>query len=77
MPAFPIFYKYVDVLKRFKTAGLQYSFGRAFMFGVTSFGLIYLTEYFGNWGIFALFVVTLTAYTKALFYFDKLEKMRR
>lgn len=77
MPAFPIFYKYVPVLKRFKTVGLQYAWGRVFMFGVTSFGLIYLTEYFGNWGVFALFVVTLTAYTIALFYFDKLEKQAK
>lgn len=74
MPAFPIFYKYIPVLQRFRTAGVQYALGRACMFGVTSFGLIYLTEYFGNWGLFALFAVTLTAYTKALFYFDKLEK---
>lgn len=74
MPAFPIFYKYVTVLKRFKIVGLQYSLGRAFMFGITSFGLIYLIEYFGNLGVFAIFAVTLTAYTKALFYFDKLEK---
>jgi MHS family proline/betaine transporter-like MFS transporter len=74
MPAFPIFYKYIPVLQRFKTAGLQYSLGRAVMFGITSFGLVYLTEWFGNIGLFGLFAVTLTAYTIALFYFDKLEK---
>ena len=73
-PAFPIFYKHLPVLKRFTSAGLQYSFGRAGMFGVTGFGLIYLTEWYGNWGIFGLFVVTLFAYTIALFYFDRLEK---
>ena len=44
------------------------------MFGGTSFGLIYLVEWCGNWGIFGLFAVTLFAYTIALFYFDKLEK---
>jgi hypothetical protein len=74
MPAFPIFYKYIPVLQRFKTSGLQYSLGRAVMFGITSFGLVYLTEWFGNIGLFGLFAVTLTAYTIALFYFDKLEK---
>lgn len=74
MPAFPIFYKYIPVLQRFKVAGLQYSLGRAVMFGITSFGLLYLTKWFGNLGIFGLFVVTLLSYTWALFYFNKLEK---
>lgn len=73
-PAFPIFYKHIPVLKRFTSAGFQYSLGRAGMFGVTAFGLIYLVEWWGNWGIFGLFAVTLFAYTIALFYFDKLEK---
>ena len=74
MPAFPIFYKYIPILQRFKTAGSQYAWGRAVMFGITSLGLIYLTDWFGNWGLFGLFAVTLICYTIALFYFDKLEK---
>lgn len=74
MPAFPIFYKNIPVLRRFKVAGLQYSLGRAVMFGITSFGLVYFTEWFGNLGIFALFGIILLSYTWALFYFDKLEK---
>jgi MFS transporter, MHS family, proline/betaine transporter len=74
MPAFAIFYKYISILSRFTKTGLAYSFGRALMFGGTAFGLIYLVEWFGNWGIFGLFAVTLFSYTIALFYFDKLEK---
>jgi len=74
MPAFAIFYKYIPILTRFTKTGLSYSIGRAVMFGGTSFGLIYLVEWCGNWGIFGLFAVTLFAYTIALFYFDKLEK---
>lgn len=74
MPAFSIFYKYIPILTRFTSSGLMYSFGRAVMFAGTSFGLVYLVEWFGNWGIFGLFAVTLAAYTVALFYFDKLEK---
>jgi hypothetical protein len=74
MPAFAIFYKYIPILTRFTKTGLSYSIGRAVMFGGTSFGLIYLVEWYGNWGIFGLFAFTLIAYTIALFYFDKLEK---
>lgn len=74
MPAFPIFYKYIPILTRFTNIGLAYSFGRAVMFGTTSFGLVLLIEYLGNWGIFGLFAFTLVAYTIALFYFINLEK---
>ena len=74
MPAFPIFYKYIPILTRFTKTGIAYSFGRALMFGVTSFGLVLLVDWAGNWGIFGLFAGTLFAYTIALFYFDKLEK---
>ena len=74
MPAFAIFYKYIPILSRFTKTGLSYSIGRAVMFGGTSFGLILLVDWAGNWGIFGLFAVTLFAYTIALFYFDKLEK---
>jgi MHS family proline/betaine transporter-like MFS transporter len=74
MPAFSIFYKYIPILTRFTSAGITYSVGRALMFGITSFGLIVLIEWIGNWGIFALFAFTLIAYTIALFYFNKLEK---
>lgn len=74
MPAFAIFYKYIPILTRFTKTGLSYSIGRGIMFGGTSFGLILLVDWVGNWGIFGLFAVTLFAYTIALFYFDKLEK---
>lgn len=73
-PAFPIFYKYIPVLTRFRIVGVRYAWGRVFMFGITSFGFIYLTEYFGNWGIFAIFFVTLICYAIALNYFLNLEK---
>lgn len=73
-PAFPIFYKHIPVLQRFRTVGAQYAWGRAIMFTIASFGLIYLVEYFGNVGLLILFIPVLMGYTKALFYFDKLEK---
>jgi MFS family permease len=74
MPAFPIFYKYIPVVNRFTTVGLQYAWGRAIMFTITSVGLIYLEKWCGYMGFFFLFIPVLIGYTISLFYFDKLEK---
>lgn len=74
MPAFPIFYKYIPVINRFKTVGMQYAWGRVAMFSFTSFGFIYLEKYFGYIGFLPFFVIVLICYTIALFYFVKLEK---
>jgi MFS transporter, MHS family, proline/betaine transporter len=73
-PGYPIFYKYIPVLKRFKYAGVSYALAVASMFSITSFGLVYLIEWFGNVGLLILFVPVLTAYTISILYFDKLEK---
>ena len=75
-PAFPIFYKHINPLNRFKTVGVQYAWGRAIMFGLTSFCLIHLVEYFGNMGLLILFIPALISYTIALFYFDNLKKKK-
>jgi hypothetical protein len=41
-----------------------------------SFGLIYLIDYFGNWGIVILFVPFMVAYGFALRHFTMLERLR-
>lgn len=74
MPAFPIFYKYIPIINRFKTVGTQYAWGRVIMFSFTSFCLIYLEQWFGYIGFLPVFVLVLIGYTISLFYFDKLEK---
>ncbi len=76
LPAIPIFYKHIPILKRFTCAGLTYSIGRGVMFAITSFGLVYLMGWFGSSGLLMLFVPCLIAYTFALFYFDNLEKTK-
>lgn len=76
MPGIPIFYRHFPILQRFKAAGLTYSIGRAFMFAITSFGMVYLIEWFGNIGILVLSAPVLAGYGVSLFYFDRLEKAR-
>lgn len=57
-PAMPIFINVFPVLRRFTYTGLIYALTRAIMYVATSFGLVYITQYFGSWGI-ALMMVPL------------------
>ena len=73
-PAMPIFYKHFPVFKRYTYACVTYALGRAIMFVITSFGLVYLVDYFGNWGILVIAIPTLFCYGFALSHFYKLDK---
>jgi len=53
-----------------------YALGRAIMFIITSFGLVYLIEYFNNWGILLISIPTLLTYKFALSHFENLEGKR-
>ncbi|WP_341750890.1 MFS transporter [Candidatus Tisiphia endosymbiont of Sialis lutaria] len=75
-PATPIFYKQFPVFKRFRCVSISFAVVLAIMFIVTSFGLVYLIDFFGNWGIVILFVPFLVAYGFALCHFEMLEKLR-
>jgi MFS transporter, MHS family, proline/betaine transporter len=72
-PATPIFYKSFPVFKRFTAASLIYSTAYAFSYVVTAFGLIYLINYLGYWGLLVLTVPTLIAYGYGLNYFIQQE----
>lgn len=74
LPAFPVFYKHIPILQRFKWAGLPYALGRAIMFVISSYGIVYLVDWFGNLGLLFLFLPALALYTIALYYFINLEK---
>ncbi|WP_425360271.1 MULTISPECIES: MFS transporter [unclassified Candidatus Tisiphia] len=75
-PAAPIFYKQFPVFKRFRCVSISFAVLKATMYIVVSFGLVYLIEYFGNWGIVILFVPFLVAYGFGLRHFAMLEKLR-
>jgi MFS transporter, MHS family, proline/betaine transporter len=74
-PAKSIFYKQFPVFKRFRCVSISFAVMKAIMYVVVSFGLVYLIEYFGNWGIVILFVPFLVAYGFALRHFAMLEKL--
>jgi MFS family permease len=76
LPAFPVFYKHIPILQRFRWAGLPYALGRAIMFVISSYGIVYLIDWFGNLGLLFLFLPALALYTIALYYFINLEKKK-
>ncbi|WP_425362725.1 MFS transporter [Candidatus Tisiphia endosymbiont of Hybos culiciformis] len=75
-PAAPMIYKQFPVFKRFRCVSISFAVVRATMYVITSFGLVYLIEYFGNWGLLILFVPFLMAYGFGLRHFEMLEKLR-
>lgn len=67
-------YLYFPVLKRFKATAFLYALSRAVTYVITSFGIVYLVNWFGNFGIFlALFIGTIGA-LYGFNHFWKLEK---
>lgn len=74
IPAAGIIMNHFPVLKRFKATSLSYAFSRILVYVITSFGFIYLTDYFGQWGIWAVIMVFCLCFAWAVEYFIRLEK---
>ncbi|BFD45525.1 MAG: hypothetical protein DMENIID0002_01710 [Rickettsia endosymbiont of Sergentomyia squamirostris] len=74
-PASPIFYKAFPVFKRFTYASFTFAISRALMYVVTSFGVVYLIEYLGNYGLLVVMLPIITLYGVGLLHFINLEKV--
>lgn len=75
LPAMPVFYRHIPILKRFTYATFMYALSRAFIYVVTSFGLAYCSNYFGHWGILIVIIPTSIAFTYGLYHFETIEKI--
>ena len=73
LPGAPIFYKHFPVFKRFMYASFLHALSRALMTVISSFGLVYLVNYFGYWGITILTVPITLCYRWAILHFEQLE----
>ncbi|MGL4825149.1 MAG: MFS transporter [Alphaproteobacteria bacterium] len=73
-PAYAIFYAHFPVLKRITSVSFIYAISRAMMYIVTSFGLVYLTSWFGDFGLWVIMVPVMAAFTWAINHFEKLDK---
>ncbi len=72
--AMPIFYKHFPVFKRFTYASVLYALSRAIIYLITSFGLVYLTNYWGNFGILIIILPVIMGFAFGLNHFGNLEK---
>lgn len=72
-PAVPVFLCHLPVFKRFTYASITYAFSRACMYVLTSFGLIYVTEWGGHWGLWVAFIPSALGFYVGTKYFEKLE----
>jgi len=73
-PATPVFYTHIPVFKRFTSGAFIYAISRAIMYIITSFGLVYLIKFLGNWGILLILLPMSICFTYGVGHFTKLEK---
>lgn len=72
-PAMSVLYTHLPIFKRFTVATLIFAISRALMSVITSFGLVYLIEYFGHWGLLIIMVPLCVGFAYGLHHFEKLE----
>ncbi len=74
VPAIPIFLTHFPVYYRFTYDSFIYALSRALMYIVTSFGLVYLTDFFGDWGLWFIMIPTSIGHLWGCLYFEKLDE---
>jgi MFS transporter, MHS family, proline/betaine transporter len=70
----PIMIKNFPVFKRFTSVTFGYACARAMMYVIISFGLVYLTEWIGFYGIWVVAFPLIVSCYMALLHFENLEK---
>ena len=76
-PADAILIKNVPVFKRFTTTSFMYAASRAFIYIFTSFGLVYLTEFFGHWGLWSIVLPMTIGFLWSINHFENLENQKQ
>lgn len=72
-PAMSVMYTHIPIFRRFTYAAIIFAVSRALMAVITSFGLIYLTESLGHWGLLVIMVPLCIGFSFGLNRFAKLE----
>ncbi len=76
-PADPVIFHHFPIFRRFTCVAMSYAISRALMYLVTSFGLIYLSNWFGDWGLLVLFLPCTLASLWGFSHFQKLEREKQ
>ncbi len=74
MPAIPNCFRHFPVFKRFTYTTFIFALSRAFIYLITSFCIIHLTKFFGNWGLLVIMIPTSIGFGFGILHFEKLEK---
>jgi len=73
-PAYPVLLKYLPILRRFTFASMIYAVSRALTYIITTFGCVYLAEWFGYWGLLMIMTPISVGYYSGIKFFEKLEE---
>lgn len=76
-PADAILIKAIPVFKRFTATSFLYALSRALVYIITSFGLVYLTEGFGHYGVWVITLPITIGFIWAVRHFEKQEKISK
>lgn len=74
VPAAGVLMNHFPVLKRFTSTSFIYAFSRMAVYIVTSFGMVYLTDAFNNWGVWLMMLLLCLGFGWSIRYFEHLEK---
>lgn len=73
VPAGGVIYTHFSVLKRFTYTSFLHAISRSVTYILTAFGLIYLTEWMGHYGLLVIMVPICIGFLYGINYFEKLE----
>jgi MFS family permease len=76
VPAVSIFFRHFPVFKRYTYSSVIYALSRGLMYLVTSFGIIFLTKYCGQYGLLILMIPISLGCALCLSHFEKLDKLK-
>ena len=73
IPGVSVFIKYLPTLKRFTAASFIYALSRALMYIITSFSLVYLTDFLGYYGLWVILIPINIGFLWGINHFECLE----
>ncbi len=73
IPADAILYAHFPIFKRFTYVSFIYAISRSLMAVVTSFGIVYLTDFLGPWGLYFIFIPLISTFLWGIYHYEKLE----
>ncbi|MBS0185730.1 MAG: MFS transporter [Proteobacteria bacterium] len=77
VPAVAILVTHFPVFKRFTYISFMYAMSRSLMAVVTSFGLVYITELLGVWGLYVILPPITLSFLWGVHHYERIEKITK